>query len=267
MKGCAICCYIWGEKMPIMVDVMVLGYSLQEHGNKADRMLCISDDTLQNKVAHLMKAFWTFVPVHHVELPGHLRGSEQKRLQGVYSKLQTVKLFSYGPFKQPRVLLCDADMLVRANIDDLFGYRVPAAVMRGMSDTCLYNRRPNHTFFTNESDYKRLGITTTMKGGINGGLVLFEPNAYVYEDMMEKLAAFHPETAMAEQEFLSWYWGRDGACNALHKKTTSRYISSTFQLQRTPWAKAGWQRFLTWWRIPQRSVSTISVRIKSQVTC
>ena len=94
MKGCAICCYIWGEKLPIMVDVMVLGYSLQEHGNKAERMLCINDDTLQNKVANLMKAFWTFVPVHHVELPAHLRGSEQKRLQGVYSKLQTVKLFS-----------------------------------------------------------------------------------------------------------------------------------------------------------------------------
>ena len=80
-----------------MVDVMVLGNSLQEHGVKAEKVLCINDDTKLNGIADLMGAFWQFVPVQHVPLPRHLRGSEQSRLQGVYSKLQTVNLFKIPP--------------------------------------------------------------------------------------------------------------------------------------------------------------------------
>ena len=38
MKGCAVGCYIWGQKLPIMVDVMVSGNSLQEHGMKAEKL-------------------------------------------------------------------------------------------------------------------------------------------------------------------------------------------------------------------------------------
>ena len=147
MQGCAVGCYIWGEKLPIMVDVMVLGNSLQEHGVKAEKLLCINEDTEKNSIAHLMRSFWQFAPVQHVQLPRHLKGSEQARLQGVYSKLQTVKIFSEGPMKQQRFLLMDADMLVRANLDDVFAYEVPAAVMRGETDSCLFEKRPSHTYF------------------------------------------------------------------------------------------------------------------------
>ena len=44
-----------------MVDVMVLGNSLQEHGVKAQKLLCINEDTLENNIANLMRAFWQFV--------------------------------------------------------------------------------------------------------------------------------------------------------------------------------------------------------------
>ena len=57
-----------------------------------------------------------------------------------------------------------------------------------------------------------------MKGGINGGLVLFEPSADTYKDMMDELHDFRPKTKMAEQEFLSYYWGRSGSWHAMHKK-------------------------------------------------
>lgn len=130
-----------------MIDTMVLGQSLQEHGNKAKRVLCINNDTQEMRVADLMKAFWQFLPVEHAEVPQHLQGSEQTRLQGVYSKLQTVRIFADWANRENRVLLCDADMLVRANIDDLFGSKTPAAVMRGDADTCLFQPRPSHTYF------------------------------------------------------------------------------------------------------------------------
>ena len=80
-----------------MVDVMVLGNSLQEHGVKAAKVLCINDDTQQHSIANLMRAFFQFVPVKHVRLPKHLRGSEQSRLQGVYSRFQTVNVFLADP--------------------------------------------------------------------------------------------------------------------------------------------------------------------------
>lgn len=218
MKGCAVGCYIWGQRLPIMVDVMVLGNSLLEHGVKAQKVLCINEDTAQNGIANLMRAFWHFVPVKHVPLPRHLKGSEQSRLQGVYSKLQTVKIFSSGTERQQRFLLMDADMLVRANLDDVFAQEVPAGVMRGDTDSCLFEPRPSHTYFYAGNTMKRGDSHPAMKGGINGGLVLFEPDANTYDDMMEKLYSFTPKTKMAEQEFLSYYWGRTAEWHAMHKK-------------------------------------------------
>ena len=147
MKGCAVGSYIWGCNLPTVLDAMVLGNSLHEHGVKAKKFLCINDDTQKYNISNLMRAFWQFVPVQHVALPRHLRGSEQSRLQGVWSKLQTVDIFSSDTLKQQRLLLMDADMLVRANLDDVFSYDVPAGVMRGESDHCLFERRPSHTYF------------------------------------------------------------------------------------------------------------------------
>ena len=187
MENCGIGCYIWGTQLPIIVDILVLGHSLKEQGNKAKRYLCIHGDTHSLKMSMLFKAFWELVPVSHVKLPQHLQGSELNRLQGVYSKLQTVKIFAERPYALKRFLLLDGDMLVRSNIDDIFSTNVPAAVIRGPADTCLYNRRPSHTYFKQgmESSFTRGG--QKMKGGMNGGLVLFEPKVSLYEDMYSKL--------------------------------------------------------------------------------
>ena len=87
MRKCAFASYIWGKKISIMVDVMVLGNSLKEHGNKAQRYLCVTDDTEDSRLACLMQAFWTCVPVTHVDRAAHLQWTEIQRLQGVYSKL------------------------------------------------------------------------------------------------------------------------------------------------------------------------------------
>ena len=147
MKECAVSCYIWGRKLPTVLDTMVLGNSLHEKGVKAQKFLCINEDTLEYNIAHLMRAFWQFVPVKHVALPRHLQGSEQSRLQGVWSKLQTVEIFSSDTLRQQRLLLMDADMLVRANLDDVFSCDVPAGVMRGETDHSLFQKRPAWTYF------------------------------------------------------------------------------------------------------------------------
>ena len=99
MVECAVGCYIWGQQLSVMLDVMVLANSVNDFGVKASRWLCTNEDTLQEDIAMLMKAFWEFVPVQPLELLRHLKATKQKRLQGDYSKLQTMKIFDTSPCK------------------------------------------------------------------------------------------------------------------------------------------------------------------------
>ena len=92
--------------------------------------------------------------------------------------------------------------------------------MRGERDSCLFAKRPGGTYFHHISTMRRGDTHPKMIGGINGGLVLFEPSADTYTDMMEELKHWRPHTKMAEQEFLSWHWARDGSLNTMHKKYT-----------------------------------------------
>ena len=50
-------------------------------------------------------------------------------------------------------------MRVRHNIDDIFAKSVPAAVIRGDADTCLYAPRPCKTYFKdgNVESFTRVG--------------------------------------------------------------------------------------------------------------
>ena len=188
------------------------------HGSKIQRIICANDDTRATAEAQLLRAFWTVQDVEHMPLPRHLKNTEQKRLYGVYSKLQTWSIFAKRPWNLKRVLLMDGDMICNHNIDDIFSTRPPAAVMRGEADTNLGERRPAHTYFLrgDETTFTREG--QPMKGGINGGLVLFEPSESVHEDMQRELETFSTPTGMAEQDFLSWYWGRSGDWYAMHKQ-------------------------------------------------
>ena len=56
-----------------------------------------------------------------------------------------------------------------------------------------------------------------MKGGINAGLVCFTPSQAVYRDMYNILinGPWKPKTQMAEQEFLSYYFGETTSWHAL----------------------------------------------------
>ena len=85
-------------------------------------------------------------------------------------------------------------MLVRANIDDLFGFNTPAAVMRPEADSCLYERRQRYAYFLSDMAQRRGHSNKKMKGGINGGMILVKPDSEVYADMMNEFARFKPHT-------------------------------------------------------------------------
>ena len=77
----------------------------------------------------------------------------------MYSELTTVNHCSSGCLRQQRFLLMDADMLVRANLDDVFANEVPADVMRGEAGSCLFVPRPSHTYFDADTTMAVLDAT------------------------------------------------------------------------------------------------------------
>ena len=94
-----------------------------------------------------MNAFWKIQRVAHLELTRHIRGTEMERLQGVFSKLQTFKLFAEEPWNLSRIVMMDANMILNDNCDEIFGDALPAAVMRGEADSSLHDKRPAATYF------------------------------------------------------------------------------------------------------------------------
>jgi hypothetical protein len=110
--------YLWGQDFKILVDCLVLGNSLDENGVKVTKTICVNSDTRKMNAHLLLEKFWSIVKVEHATLPDHLEDTEIKRLKGVYSKIQAWKLFAgHGDDQFDRMVLLEADMLVRANIE------------------------------------------------------------------------------------------------------------------------------------------------------
>ena len=157
----------------------------------------------------MLRAFWQVEYAKYKALPCHLQGTEIGRLEAVFSKLQVWDRF-HGRYK--RILMVNPDMMVRRNLDEVWSFQDPAGVIGGATDTSLYSKRPIHTYF--QRDVVDTG--PEIRGGINGGLVLLEPNRETYENMRKKLRTWWTETKVDQQAFISWFFAGD--FRALHKK-------------------------------------------------
>ena len=217
--------FVWGSHRESMLQALVLGMSLRRVDTRADLVLAVEQDTLSDETtgwAPLLKAFWKIVPFQHMKVPPHVRATEQKRLHGVYSKLLVWKLFGQGEMRLAKVLMMDVDMLARSNVDEIFQTDCPAGVMRGVIDTCLFDSRDPKSFM-GAPEHEIIAGKKPMAGGVNGGLILLQPSVQEYNRMYEFLMSKWKNNSnkMAEQEFLSFWYGRRDArtrWKPLHKK-------------------------------------------------
>ena len=212
------CVYLWGQKQKIIIDALVLGQSLKESGTRARMVACVDSSTLEVPMSVHLERFWEVMPVEHLEIPQHLVEGGMQRLKGVYSKLQVWKKFDDDPhWKSKRVCMMDCDMMMRGHSDNVWSFPTPCAVMRGNTDTAVHTPRPAHTYYHGGDieAYERGEVK--MKGGINGGMVFFKPDANEFEKMMEYLRSgrWKAYTNTAEQEFLSHWFGREGRWHAM----------------------------------------------------
>ena len=215
---CAYACWMWGTRPETLLEILTLGTSHEVHGSKIQRVLCAEPDTRDWMEHHVLRAFWRIKNVQKLKVPDHLAHTELDRLVGVYSKLQVWKYFADPDEALRRVLMMDGDMILNGNIDEVFSVQPVAGVMRGEADTCLFEPRPASSFFQDGKTSSFTHEGKKMKGGINGGLVLLEPNLEIWKAMREALKTFKTPTDMAEQDFISFFFGRKGELNAIHKK-------------------------------------------------
>mmetsp|Transcript_45401 Transcript_45401/g.135732 ORF Transcript_45401/g.135732 Transcript_45401/m.135732 type:complete len:456 (-) Transcript_45401:1217-2584(-) len=179
------------------LGALALGQSLRASGTQHDLVLLHTSDVPEQFLGALHQSgLWRIREVeylHGCRMLGNMRIWE-----GVFTKL---RLFSMTEYQ--RVLFLDLDMLVLQNIDKLFSLRPPAAMQKGMW-------QPAHGAPLNGRDFFPTESWNEPHGGINAGVMLFEPDARVHAQMEREVAdEWHPEHIYSygpEQEYLSRFF-------------------------------------------------------------
>ena len=193
------------------MDAMVLGNTLKRTNTKHDIVLLATPDLLRLSAATSLSLFWDVREVRHVDVDPQATQGSNPRFDKVFTKLRAVELSEYC-----KVVLLDSDLLVRRNIDELFGLPAPAAVQRGRRDyQPALSRQAKSYFYPDGLAHGKL------KGGINAGVVLLTPSISVFKQMetyLQTRACLHAlrNSTQPEQDFLTIWFQHDW--NDLHTK-------------------------------------------------
>ncbi|XP_022890927.1 inositol phosphorylceramide glucuronosyltransferase 1-like isoform X2 [Olea europaea var. sylvestris] len=149
-----------------LLGVRVLGKSIRDTGSTKDMVALVSDG-VSNYAKKLLQADgWIVNTISLLQNPNQVR---PKRFWGVYTKL---KIFNMTNYK--KVVYLDADTIVVKSIEDLFKCR---------------------KFCANLKHSERL----------NSGVMVVEPSAELFNDMMTKVTTLHSYTG-GDQGFLNSYY-------------------------------------------------------------
>lgn len=200
-----------GDPLPAIVDAIVLGESLRQSRSRHDKVLLATPEITQHVAAAALNEFWQVREIVHVStvVLTNTALSCDRRFSNVLTKLQAL-----GQVDYQKVVLLDSDTMVTRNCDELFDVPAPAALMRGPRDHAPDSVRHARTY---------------SKGGINGGVVVLEPDAVEFEAMCATLRGETDDAAFwrkflkrckgPEQDFLGeWYGTRRAQMRGLHPK-------------------------------------------------
>lgn len=161
---------LYGEKF--LLGVRVLGQSIKESGTKHDMVLVVTGDGVRmSTLKTLQNDGWRIMQVETISNPGKGPGKLgfPAKLSSVYTKLSVFNMVDYK-----RVVYVDADAILVANSDDMFGCPGFCAAMRHSEK-------------------------------FNSGIMVASPSAELFEDMMSKIETL-PSYTGGEQGFLDSYY-------------------------------------------------------------
>ena len=193
---------IWGDGNGLsgfVLGALVLGLSLNTKSGY-DRVLMHTDDVPSTYLSELAK-LWRLVCVPRIKANPDLFTSafEGHRFDGVFTKLHALSLVDYD-----KVVMMDIDLAVLDCPDDLFQLQAPAAMRRGNSASQHGEPIHGRSFFGGQK------YGWGQSGGINAGVMLFEPNMKDFDRMLIEVSSErHPERVPGngpEQDYLSRYY-------------------------------------------------------------
>ena len=195
---------MYGSAAAYFAGALVTGWSLQQQSSLpiSCRVLLCTDD-VPDIFKSVLSFVWTIRPVEYIKKASTWLywDYQNSRFKHVFTKLRVLNDL-YGVFK--KVILLDLDLLIRGKVDDLFDLNAPAAMVRGQSVLKHGEVVPIDTFFAAHRQVI----------GINCGVMLVEPNAAVFDHMLEEVEQhIHPEhwpSHGPEQDYLSRYFNAFG---------------------------------------------------------
>jgi hypothetical protein len=172
------------------IGALITGYSLQQTNTIYDVVILVTPDVPEYQKQILRKVYDHVIDIDYAIVDKKIiKDYDNNRFRDVFTKL---KLFTLIQYK--KIIIMDIDMLVQKNMDHLFELKAPAACLR------------SHDLAHGEKINKNLIVDVDNKliGGINGGLMLFEPNMKEYDAMIEDLQdAGNRVFKYIEQDYLS----------------------------------------------------------------
>ena len=199
-ESCAFVVLLFGSHPGYCMEAAVLGQSLQKTGTSHHMILLYTEEVPACWLDILQDIGWSPNLVTKIEGKGLYDGSQNNRFDGVFTKFHVLNLTQYA-----KVVMLDADLLVRRNIDCLFKKNTPAALFRGASaDYPDDTRIPRDRFFDHRG---------RLVSGINAGVMVLKPSAEefaaIIDDLTNGKRRREHRSRMPEQDYLTrFYAGR-----------------------------------------------------------
>jgi hypothetical protein len=185
-----VCVYYSGDNT--LLDCLVWAYSLRKTETKHDLVVLCRRGIAQWILDALATIFDRVITIDPIEIRQEIYHKEiSPRFDGIFDKLTVWALVEYE-----KIILMDADLYIRQNIDELFELPAPAASFYG---------RP-YAWVTGEkisADQIKRGVDVYGATYLSFGVVVVEPSLVDFNNMLKRLETYNgPELTLPEQEFV-----------------------------------------------------------------
>ena len=170
---------------------LAVAAALRWHVHTRAALVCLVDDSVAAWAREILERTYDRV-VTVPRLQAHESSFPEEMLSDPYRDMYTkLHIFDAELFPYHRVVFVDADLLPIRRFDHLFTLRSPAAVIESVAPTSqwawvqhMHDVCHGHPV---QPQMLELSSDQDVTGGINGGLLVVQPDAARFEDMAERI--------------------------------------------------------------------------------